>query len=142
MTLPTSNEDSGKPGMKQRVLIVDDEPSFTRMVKLNLERTGEFEVMEENDATNAMKVAREFKPNIILLDLIMPLKDGGELRTMLKNDPELGHIPVLFVTATVSAREAGRHGLPAKDGIFLGKPITVETLVRCIKENLPQPPTP
>jgi len=136
MNTATSNLASGNSGAKKRVLIVDDEPSFTRMVKLNLEQTGEYEVTMENCPTHAVEVARSFKPDIILLDLIMPRADGGEVRMLLKNDRELGHIPVLFVTATISPHEAGAHGLPAKDGIFLGKPLSVDNLVRCIKENL------
>lgn len=142
MTTAPTSQSLGSFGSKRRVLIVDDEASFTRMVKLNLERAGEFEVTEENRATHAIEAARRVKPDIILLDLIMPKSDGGEVRTMLKNDSELSKIPVLFVTATVSPRESGQHGLPSKDGIFLGKPVSVDTLVRCIKENLNGGPKP
>jgi PleD family two-component response regulator len=49
---------------KRRILIIDDEPSFTRMVRLNLEKTGMYEVREENRATGAVNTARDFKPSI------------------------------------------------------------------------------
>ena len=64
---------------KKRILIIDDEAGFTRMVKLNLEKTGQFEVREENKATYALAAAREFKPDLIILDVIMPTMDGGDV---------------------------------------------------------------
>lgn len=122
--------------LKKRVLIVDDEPGFTRIVKLNLEKAGKFEVREENLAANALTSAREFKPDIILLDVIMPAADGGDIRTSLKNDRELSQVPVLFITATVSQHEAGTRGLSSGGEIFLSKPIQLDTLVHCIDEHL------
>ena len=121
---------------KQRILIIDDEPAFTRLVKLNLEKTGEFEVREQNIAQHAVRTAREFDPNLILLDIIMPGTDGGEVYTSLKADPKLKNIPVLYVTATLSRHETGEHGLASGGALYLGKPVTLETLLTCIKENL------
>src|SRR5712664_1679587 len=96
---------------KKRVLIIDDEPSFTRMVRLNLEKTGQFEVREENKATSALAAAREFKPDLILLDVIMPSMDGGDVASQIQNDRILKGTPIVFLTATVSNREAGVGGL-------------------------------
>lgn len=62
---------------KRRILIVDDEPSFVRLLKLNLERTGQFTVKEEHDGTKALPVATEFRPDLILLDMVMPKIDGS-----------------------------------------------------------------
>src|SRR2546426_9383800 len=125
---------------KKRVLIVDDEASFTRMVKLNLEKTGFFEVREENKATYAIAAAREFKPDLILLDVIMPTMDGGDVAAHIKNDRQLKDIPVVFLTATVSQREAGDVGLNSGGELFLGKPVSVETLIKCINENTRKTP--
>src|SRR6185503_21291437 len=71
---------------KKRVLIIDDEASFARMVKLNLEKSGEFEVRVENKPTYALAAAREFKPDLILLDVIMPAMDGGDVANQIKRD--------------------------------------------------------
>jgi CheY-like chemotaxis protein len=127
---------------KKRILIIDDEPGFTRMVKLNLEKTGEFEVREENRAPNALATAREFKPDLILLDVIMPTLDGGDVFAHLQKDRLLKGTPVVFLTATVTKDEAGRHGLNSGGALFLAKPVSVENLIHCIQEHLPKPPGP
>ncbi len=120
---------------RKRILIIDDEPGFTRMVKLNLEKTGFFEVREENKATYAIAAAREFKPDLILLDVIMPSMDGGDIAAHMKNDRHLRDVPVIFLTATVSQREAGDGGLNSGGALFLAKPVSLENLIKCINEN-------
>lgn len=124
---------------KKRILIVDDEASFTRMVKLNLEKTGQFEVREENKATYALPAAREFKPDLIILDVIMPNLDGGDIFGQLQNDRHLKGTPVIFLTATVSPREAGVKGFNSGGALFLAKPVTVENLIACIQEHVRKP---
>ncbi len=122
---------------KKRILIIDDEPSFTRMVKLNLEKTGAFEVREENKATSALATAREFKPDLILLDVIMPTLDGGDVAGQIENDRQLRRTPVVFLTATVTHREAGPGGrLTSGGAVFVPKPVSLDHLIRCITENL------
>ena len=124
---------------KKRILIVDDEASFTRMVKLNLEKTGQFEVREENKATYAIAAAREFKPDLIILDVIMPNLDGGDIFGQLQNDRHLKGTPVIFLTATVSPREAGVKGFNSGGALFLAKPVTLENLMACIQEHIRKP---
>ena len=124
---------------KKRILIVDDEASFTRMVKLNLEKTGQFEVREENKATYAVAAAREFKPDLIILDVIMPNLDGGDIFGQLQNDRQLKGTPVIFLTATVSPREAGVKGFNSGGALFLAKPVTLENLMACIQEHIRKP---
>src|SRR5512143_1894188 len=111
---------------KKRILIIDDEPAFTRMVKLNLEKTGSFEVREENKATYALAAAREFKPDLILLDVIMPTLDGGDVAAQFEKDKHLKGTPIVFLTATVSRREAGPAGLNSGGSLFLAKPVSLE----------------
>ena len=124
---------------KKRVLIIDDEASFTRMVKLNLEKTGTFEVREENKAAYALAAAREFKPDVILLDVIMPTMDGGDVAAQIRNDRHLKGTPIIFLTATVSQREAGDGGLNSGGDLFLAKPVSVENLIHCLNENARKP---
>jgi len=124
---------------KKRILIIDDEASFTRMVKLNLEKTGAFEVREENRATNAVASAREFKPDLILLDVIMPAMDGGDVAAQIRNDRHLKGTPIVFLTATVSQREAGEAGLNSGCALFLAKPVSLENLIHCLNENARSP---
>ena len=124
---------------KKRILIVDDEPTFTKMVKLNLEQTGDFEVKEEHRATAALATAREFKPHLVLLDVIMPSMDGGDLASLIKNDRQLKGTPIVFLTATVSKREAGDGGLNSGGSLFLAKPVSLDHLIKCIHEHTKKP---
>ena len=127
---------------KKRILIIDDEASFTRMVKLNLEKTGAFEVREENKATYALATAREFKPDVILLDVIMPAMDGGDVAAQIRNDRHLKGTPIIFLTATVSQSEAGDGGLNSGGDLFLAKPVSLENLIHCLNENARKPASP
>jgi len=124
------------PPAKRRILIVDDEAGFTRMVKRALESTGQFEVREENLSLDAVSAARRFKPDLILLDVIMPAVDGGDVSLKLSQDVFLREIPIVFLTATVSHREAGANGLSSGGNLFLAKPIDLDTLLRCINDTI------
>lgn len=121
---------------KKRILMIDDEVSFARMVKLNLEKTGQFEVRTENKPTYALAAAREFKPDLILLDVIMPSMDGGDVSNQFKRDRQLKDVPIVFLTATVSRRESGDAGLNSGGDLFLAKPVSVEALIQCINDRL------
>lgn len=138
---PVPSPDSPPPlvppphASRKRVLIIDDEVGFARMVKLNLEKTGAFEVRTENIPTAALAAAREFKPDVILLDVIMPAMDGGDVSNQIKRDRTLRDIPIIFLTATVSKREAGEGGLNSGGELFLAKPVSVEMLIQRIDER-------
>jgi CheY-like chemotaxis protein len=90
---------------KLRVLIIDDEEDFTKLIKLNLERTGQYEVRTENNGLLGLATAREFKPDFIFLDIIMPDIDGGDVCHQLENDDEIKGTPIVFLTATAKKEE-------------------------------------
>jgi CheY-like chemotaxis protein len=118
---------------KKRLLIVDDESGFTRLLKLTLERTGHYTVREENDGTAAWLVAREFRPDIIFLDIVMPKIDGGDVARQIRSDPLLARVPIVFLTAIVSQKETSSEigGFP-----FLAKPVSLEAITQCVSEQL------
>lgn len=121
---------------KKRILIVDDEKAFTEMLKLNLESTGTYDIKIQNDSKNVILTAMEFCPNLILLDVIMPYKDGPEVFIELQNNSQLNKIPVIFLTATVTSEEA-----KAQEGIigghkFIAKPCSFETLLYVIETTI------
>jgi CheY-like chemotaxis protein len=118
---------------KTKVLIVDDEPGFTKLVKLTLERSGNYKVLEQNDGSQAWLTARDFRPDIIFLDVVMPKADGGEVAQQIRSDPLLEHVPVIFLTAIVSQRESHHEfgGFP-----FLAKPVSIQTIKETITEHL------
>ena len=106
------------------------------MVKILLERTGRYLVIEENDATKAHQSARSFRPDLILLDIVMPETDGGEVAAQIQADPDLQRTPIIFLTALVTKPEA-KTGLRIQGHPFLAKPISIPELIKEIEENLP-----
>lgn len=124
---------------KKRILVVDDETGFTRMVRLNLEQTGVYEVREVNEGRTALAAAREFKPDLILLDVVMPDMDGGDVAAAFQMDPLLRNVPVIFVTAVVRKREAGTAGMVSGGALFLAKPVEAADLVEAIEANIRKP---
>src|SRR2546423_129262 len=123
-------------GEKRRILIVDDDRESTRLVKILLEKTGRYLVLEENDATRAHQTAQNFRPDLILLDIVMPETEGGEVAARIQADPELQRTPVIFLTALVTKAET-RSGLRIQGHPFLAKPINISELINGIEENLP-----
>ncbi len=121
---------------KKRILIIDDEVSITRTMKVNLERAGAYTVRAENRATQGLAAAREFKPDLILLDVIMPDKDGGEVAEEIRSDPALAHVPIVFLTAIVSKNEAGDRYMESGGETFIAKPANLKSLMQCIDENI------
>ncbi len=123
--------------MKKRILVIDDEPSFTRVLKLYLERSGDYEVTEENRGERALETARRFKPDLIFLDVMMPDIDGGEVAAEIIADSKLKHIPIVFITAALAKHEQGTiSGFP-----FISKPVTAEQVIHCVQEHLGPLPT-
>ena len=100
MTKPTNAKLEGHI----RVLVIDDEASFTKMVKLNLEATGRHIVRTVNESPKAIEAAREFRPHVILLDVVMPEQDGGDVANNLRTRTATKNIPIIFVFAMVSQR--------------------------------------
>src|SRR5262249_33792659 len=93
--------------LKKRLLLVDDEEAFGRLLKLNLEETGSYEVNVETDGTNAVATARAFQPDLILLDVVMPDTDGGTIGAAILADRELQNVPIIYLTAAISRKELG-----------------------------------
>jgi len=120
---------------KRRILIVDNDRDATHLVKILLEKTGRYSVLEENDATKAHQSAQNFRPDLILLDVVMPETDGGEVAAQIEADPELQRTPVIFLTALVTETET-RAGLRIQGHAFLAKPINIPELINRIEENL------
>lgn len=126
----------------RRILVVDDEPALTRTVKLVLEQTAHYQVETLNDPNLAVEVARNFQPDLILLDVMMPGKDGGEVAAELRDDPLTRRVPIVFLTAAVQAPEVDSRGGVIGGFAFIAKPVSRVTLVQAIEQNLPIPKGP
>lgn len=121
---------------RRRILIVDDDANSTHLVKILLERSGPYLVLEENDPTKADQTAHDFKPDVILLDIVMPKMDGGELATQIEADRELQNTPIIFLTALVTHVEA-KSGLHIQGHPLVAKPISIPELITAIEKHLP-----
>ena len=86
-----------------RVLIVDDDVNLSRLAGMILENSGTYEVMIVNESVRALSAALRFRPDVMLLDVDMPEKDGGDLAREAANDSRLRDIPILFLTGLVSS---------------------------------------
>ena len=117
---------------KPKVLLIDDEEGFTRLTKLTLDR---YDIRVENDSTRALATARQFEPDLILLDVMMPHMDGGDVAAQIRGDAALRDVPVVFLTALVTRKENVRQ--PVMGGYpFIAKPVTPERLAENIERFL------
>lgn len=121
----------------KKVMVVDDEVGFTKLLKMNLEKTGDYEVQIENKSTRALDVAREFQPDVVLLDIVMPDMDGGDVAAQFQDDPMLRKVPVIMLTALVAEGETSS-GSVAQAGTMnvLPKPVNMEILLACLTDAL------
>lgn len=117
------------------VMIVDDDRRITNFVKTSLELSG-YRVVVVNDPAVALATALEAKPHLILLDVSMPNKDGGEVACDLQSRHETAKIPVIFLTAILSSAELG--GVFGNRGSrsFLPKPVSAACLVNSVRLTL------
>jgi len=118
----------------KRILVIDDEPSSTSTMKVNLERSGAYSVCTENHASRALETARHFRPDIVFLDVMMPEIDGGHLAAQIKSDPEFKSVPVVFLTAIVSREETTANGATIAGHFFIAKPASLPALTDCIEK--------
>ena len=122
--------------MKKRILLLDDEMDFASVMKMTLELTGQYEVRTTVRSTTFMQVAQDFRPDLILLDCMMPGLDGGEVAAQIQADPDLKDTPFIFFTATADQPEQRESRCYAGLQTYLPKTMDLEDLVRFIDAKL------
>jgi CheY-like chemotaxis protein len=123
-------------GEKKKILIIDDEENFTKLVKMNLEATGKYEVKIENKGILGFSAAKEFKPDLILLDILMPDMEGSEVISQLNDDMDTKNIPVVFLTAIIKEKEVKESGGVIAGHRFIAKPVSADKLIEVIERTL------
>ena len=124
---------------KAKILLVDDDADFVESTKIVLE-SKPYEVIVAVDGDDALRKAREENPDLILLDIIMPVKDGFTAAEQLKKDPKLSKIPVLMLTsyssrgAETSIPRSRGFSLEAED--YIDKPVTPKELLAIVEKHL------
>jgi DNA-binding response OmpR family regulator len=118
--------------MSERILIVDDDPSNVEKL-YSLLQSNDFDIAVANNGERAYKVALNFKPDLVLMDVLMPGWDGYETTKVFKSDPQLQNIPIIFVTAKPEeAQKTFEHG--AAD--YIVKPFSNEELNARVRFHL------
>jgi DNA-binding response OmpR family regulator len=84
---------------KKKILIIDDEKGFSEILQINLSKDGEYEVAVENDSSKSITAVKSFKPDLVLLDVLMPRTGGLAVLEHLKMHPETALMPVIMLTA-------------------------------------------
>jgi len=121
---------------KKKVLIIDDEENFCKLAKKNIEQTGEFEVHIATNGEDGISLAKEIKPDLILLDIIMPGMDGGDVVSLIRNDKNIKDTPIVFLTSLVREEENNSQSSFTRGYSLLAKTVTVGELLVCIKKNV------
>jgi len=119
---------------KTVILVVDDEQDILDLVEYNLIKQG-YEVQTSDNGRDGIQLARTSRPDLILLDIMMPHMDGHQVCQNLKQNPELKDIPIIFLTAR-SDEQSEVRGLEEGADDFLSKPISIAKLMSRIKAVL------
>ncbi|MCX5677506.1 MAG: response regulator [Candidatus Omnitrophica bacterium] len=119
----------------KKILIIDDEAEFCRVVKQNLEMKGDYRVEVATDGKGGIDAALRNKPDLILLDIIMPGMGGFDVLRELKSKKETTSIPVIMLTA-VDSEEAKEKALGLYDEEYIVKPVLLGDLDSKIKAVL------
>ena len=123
---------------RKRILIVDDEAGSARLLKANLDQTGRYDARVENWPEDALAAAREFRPDLVLMDVLMPRMLGGNVAAAFKADPELQNIPVVFLTAAVRKSIVADHQGVINGAPVIAKPANLNEIIQCIESYLPR----
>ena len=118
--------------MAHRVLAVDDDPVIQRLLEVNLEMEG-YEVRLASDGLQAVDAAREFRPHVILLDVMMPNMDGWEACATIKQDADFAQTPVVFLSARAQDADVER-GSELGAAAYITKPFDPIDLLDLIAE--------
>jgi CheY-like chemotaxis protein len=120
---------------QKRILLVDDEPSVTTVLRLLFERNKNYQVKVENDSESALAAAEEFKPDLVFMDLTMPTVDGGELASRFRDNPRLSSVPIVFLTGTVTKTEVAEHRGYIGGLQFIAKPSNRAEILACVRHH-------
>lgn len=119
-----------------RILIVDDDTNISNLVALLRRKLGGHEVRTESRSYSAVTTAEQFNPDIAILDVDMPGKDGGEVAAELHAHPRFGKLPIIFLTSLVSPVEAKARPTTRDGKPFLSKPVDPQMLIQTVMRML------
>ncbi len=116
--------------MSKKILLVDDEPDLLKIATARLKKAG-YEVVTAINGKEALELIKSASPDLILLDLRLPILSGGDVCKKVKSDEATRHIPVIIITASTDSLEEKAREFGAED--FLIKPFEAEILLAKVK---------
>ncbi len=128
--------------MKKRILVLDDEMDFANVMKMTLQMTGQYEVRTTVRSPTFLQVAQDYRPDLILLDCMMPGMDGGEIAAQIQADPVLKDTPFMFLTATADEPESRTSRCYEGEQTYLPKTMELDDLFKHIEAKLATQPIP
>jgi DNA-binding response OmpR family regulator len=118
-------------GSLATVLICDDEPSLRELIRVSLD--GPYQFVEADDGEESLELARSVRPDVVILDMMMPRRSGLEVLNALRREEELADMRVIVLTAQPATREQALH---AGADIVMVKPFEPEQIAAAVKEVL------
>ncbi|MFH0828223.1 MAG: response regulator [Candidatus Omnitrophota bacterium] len=118
--------------IKKKILLVDDEPDIVSVTVMRLEASG-YEVITAEDGSSGYELAKSEKPDLIILDLMLPLMDGYQVCRLLKFDAQYKDIPIIMLTAK-SQQEDKEWGEKAGADLYMTKPYEAKELLEKIRQ--------
>jgi CheY-like chemotaxis protein len=126
--------DRSMPGLPKTILIADDDPTIIKLLQVNLEMEG-YDVVTASDGQDAVEKAAERRPDLIILDIMMPRLDGWAAREALEGMPEVSSTPVIFLSARAQQADL-RRGYEAGVAEYVTKPFDPTALLDIIAQIL------
>lgn len=117
--------------MAQKILVCDDERPIVRLIQVNLERQG-YQVVTAFDGKEGLEKIRSEKPNLVVLDVMMPYMDGFEVLKNIRREPETEHLPVIMLTAKAQDKDVFE-GYHYGADMYLTKPFNPMELISFVK---------
>jgi len=118
-----------------RILVVEDEPNLRKLIKTNLAASG-YEVVTAADGEEGLNLAKEERPDLILLDIRMPGMSGWDMLIALKTNPKVKKVPVIIMTASVPEESEEYKMRSMRAAGYLVKPFGVDVMLNKVKETL------
>ena len=131
-----NEQSASESNERPRILIVDNNSRLARTARLLLEQSGKYVASSVVGPRRALETARSFKPDLVLVDPIMPQEDGPEVAAQLEADLAVHGVPIVFVTTLITLAE-GRDGRRINGHRVVAKPVRGFDLFKIVEENLP-----
>ncbi len=121
---------------EKTILIVDDEPDVLKVLKKGLTTGGGYEVLTADNGRDALRIAHDRHPDIVILDVLMPDIPGGSVGLTLQEDPETKDIPIIFLSCTFADHDGNEKGPLFAGHIRLAKPYDMDELLEAVRLHL------